>query len=82
MLEIKIDFVQAACSVLSAYTFFLFHCLNAWLPLVFTSGLFVLLQVYFNFFKQSHETAVDCKDYISDLEVKLRETSRLNVVVR
>uniref|UniRef100_H2ZLM3 Uncharacterized protein n=1 Tax=Ciona savignyi TaxID=51511 RepID=H2ZLM3_CIOSA len=40
----------------------------------FVEHLLMFMQVYFNFFHQSHETANDCKDYMKDLQMRLVST--------
>ncbi|XP_076819456.1 rho GTPase-activating protein 26-like isoform X2 [Clavelina lepadiformis] len=40
----------------------------------FVEHLLMFMQVYFNFFHQSHETANDCKDYMKDLQMRLVAT--------
>nr|CAB3222848.1 rho GTPase-activating protein 26 [Phallusia mammillata] len=40
----------------------------------FVEHLLMFMKVYFNFFKQSHETALDCQEYIQDLQMKLIAT--------
>uniref|UniRef100_F6UY72 Uncharacterized protein n=1 Tax=Ciona intestinalis TaxID=7719 RepID=F6UY72_CIOIN len=40
----------------------------------FVEHLLMFMQVYFNFFHQSHETANDCKDYMKELQIRLVST--------
>ncbi|XP_039273762.1 rho GTPase-activating protein 26-like isoform X2 [Styela clava] len=40
----------------------------------FVEHLLMFMQVYFNFFHQTHETAFDCKEYMNDIQMRLVST--------